>query len=115
MIAFETEALRDDILLCEGPSQVTYHEYATFAKPRARQTDPAAAETTGSTGSPLTQVTQSMLSADGSGDELFGLALRRGYGLDRQVISHPLVAWFITELTLILYHEGRVQTFGRPC
>ena len=95
MIASETDALRGDILLCEGPSQVTYHEYVTFAKPRARQTEPAASpsETTDSTGSPPTQVVQSILSADGSGDELFGLALRRGYGLDRQV-SHSLVAWF---------------------
>ncbi|KAK1760083.1 hypothetical protein QBC47DRAFT_448698 [Echria macrotheca] len=91
MIAFETERLRGDVLLRDGGSHVTYHEYAAFAEPRPPQLDLAAGETTDTpTSSRPEQVRRSIVSEDHRGDELAALALRKGFGLDRQGKFKPL-------------------------
>jgi hypothetical protein len=74
MFAFDTEALRRDILLHEqeGPSPLSYHEYAVFTD----SNEP---------GWPARVSSQSMASDERSGSRFFNLALREGHGLDSEV------------------------------
>ncbi|KAK4187036.1 hypothetical protein QBC35DRAFT_515753 [Podospora australis] len=84
MFIFDTEALRSDILLHEGKSRLTYHEYASFIKGRSHQFQ------TGGAGSGPGDVSRSVESEDGLGDGLFDLALRQGHGLARDGEVRPL-------------------------
>jgi hypothetical protein len=88
LFLFDRTALKGDILLHDGRSNLEYHEYAVFKAPD-KVAESLPPESAPDRSFSTRHVSHSIGPDHPSSDRLFDLALKQGHGLNSQVCQHP--------------------------